>query len=127
MTATQLRHTSIARINWRGALDFDTLDRRGRDPSHAVAEFETQAFYNPADFQSTASKGCTRQRDDGRFWKHATINHNQSLGGVEDHQTIRRVSRLHYESDSRLEVRDREAATFGRAEGESIKSAAARK
>jgi hypothetical protein len=30
--------------DWRGARDFDRLDRRGRDPSYAVAEFETQDF-----------------------------------------------------------------------------------
>jgi hypothetical protein len=95
VTATQLRHTSIARIDWRGAFDFDTLDRRGRDPSYAAAEFETQAFYNSADFQSTASKGCTGQRDDGRFWKHATINHNAVIGELECLRLMRLVVRFH--------------------------------
>ena len=125
MSTTQLRHTSMACIDGRGALDFDRLNRRGRDPSCAVAEFEAQAFDNPTDFQSTASKGCTGQRDDGLFRKYATIHGNQSPDAVEDRNAVGGVSGLHEECDSRLESRDREAAAFPRAESESIKSAAA--
>src|SRR5678815_1002526 len=115
----------MARIDGRGALDFERLNRRGRDPSSAVAEFEAQAFYNPAVFQSTASKGCTRQRDHGPFRKYATIHGNHSLGAVEYRDAVGGMSSLHEQCDSRLESHNREAATFPRAESESIKSAAA--
>ena len=81
MSATQLRHTSMACIDGRGALDFDRLNRRGRDPLSAVAEFEAQAYDNPTELQSTASKGCG-QRDDGRFRKYASSSKPRSDGVI---------------------------------------------